>query len=285
MCDLFSQDFIIYLLAAPHVVVGQQSAPEDKVKIDIPLFANDILSEHCFFQRLSVGGPIMLCPCQGAGVTRNGEFVKNAIQLSPSDVIGMGKHYLFLFRDPLSLTQEVEKDKSVRSLWLCFLTHTVNCDFFLQEPNSSDSEPCLSPAVPWILSHGLSAATNHTREPVLCNSCISNGTDRQTSDSNQPLNRTTPLLKSPGGHSLTLDYQAEDEDRIVREIFAMGGSSRPPLTVSFLLIVCVQCSAARLHATDLRRILLLIASRFQSAIWVSYTFWESRSGPLLKMNR
>lgn len=122
MFDLSSQDFIIYLLAAPHVVVGQQRAPEDEVKIDIPLFADDILSQHCSFQRRSAGGPIMLCPCQDAEVTRNGEFVKNAVRLSPSDVIGMGKHYLFLFRDPLSLTHEVDGDKS----FLIVFPHTYS---------------------------------------------------------------------------------------------------------------------------------------------------------------
>ncbi|XP_017271565.1 ras-associating and dilute domain-containing protein isoform X2 [Kryptolebias marmoratus] len=244
-CSL-AQDFVIYLLAAPHVVVGQQSAHEDKVKTDIPLFAGDILPKHCSFQRHAVGGPIVLRPCPDAVVTRNGDVLKSATRLSPGDLIGMGKHYLFLFRDPL--------------IW----TH--------KEPNSSASELYLSAAVPWIMSHSPSAATpNHTTEAILCNSCISSCTDHQSSACDRPPNRSPPILKSPGGHSLTLGYQAEDEDRLVREIVAAGGGGsvpdRPPLTVSFLLSLCVQYSASCLRTSDLRRLLLLIASGVQSAMW------------------
>uniref|UniRef100_A0A3Q2ZBL9 Si:ch211-176g6.2 n=1 Tax=Kryptolebias marmoratus TaxID=37003 RepID=A0A3Q2ZBL9_KRYMA len=215
-CSL-AQDFVIYLLAAPHVVVGQQSAHEDKVKTDIPLFAGDILPKHCSFQRHAVGGPIVLRPCPDAVVTRNGDVLKSATRLSPGDLIGMGKHYLFLFRDPL--------------IW----THKVG------------SQPCIPSA----------ATPNHTTEAILCNSCISSCTDHQSSACDR----------------LTLGYQAEDEDRLVREIVAAGGGGsvpdRPPLTVSFLLSLCVQYSASCLRTSDLRRLLLLIASGVQSAMWVS----------------
>lgn len=43
----------------------------------------------------------MLCPCQDAVVTRNGEILSKEVLLSPGDVIGMGQSYLFLFKDPL----------------------------------------------------------------------------------------------------------------------------------------------------------------------------------------
>ncbi len=35
-------------------------------------------------------------------VTRNGEVLRKEVQLSPGDVIGLGQHYLFLFKDPLA---------------------------------------------------------------------------------------------------------------------------------------------------------------------------------------
>lgn len=96
---------------------------------------------------------------------------------------------------------------------------------------------------------------------ILCNSCISNCT--------QSLDVDPPFLKSPEGHSLTLSYEAEDEDCIVKEIVAMVDVHRPPLTVSFLLSLCLQYSSACLQTSDLRRLLLLIASDVQSAMWVS----------------
>lgn len=114
------------------------------------------------------------------------------------------------------------------------------------------------------VGHGTSAATtSHTGEISL----------RNISTDLQSLSRAPPSLKSPEGHSLTLNYETEDEDRIVEEIVAMGSSSAkdpPPLTVAFLLCICIQYSSTCLHNSELRRLLLLIASGVQSAMWVSY---------------
>nr|XP_054604929.1 ras-associating and dilute domain-containing protein isoform X2 [Nothobranchius furzeri] len=235
-CSL-AQDFIIYLLAAPLVVTGQHRAHEDKPKVDIPLYAGDICPTHCSFHRPTVGGPVVLCPQRDAGVTRNGEVLRNPVQLRPGDVIGLGRHYLFLFRDPSSLM------------------HT--------DLNSSGSDLSGSVA-PWFLRLS-------TTKTTVCDSCSSNWTAVQSPHHKQLLNRGPPSLKCPAGHSLTLEYQAGDEDCIIREIVAMGGGSsipdRPPLTVSFLLSVCVQFSSTHLRMSALRRILLLIASGVQSAVW------------------
>lgn len=142
----------------------------------------------------------------------------------------------------------------------------------MKEVNSAAPEPSVT-AVPWMLGHTTSATTtSHTREMIICNTCITTCTELQSSSSEQSLSRGLPFLNSPEGRSLTLKYASEDEDRIVKEIVAMGGSSvkdRPPLTVAFLLCLCVQYSASCLHTSDLRRLLLRIASGVQSAMWVS----------------
>lgn len=125
-----------------------------------------------------------------------------------------------------------------------------------------------------MLGHTTSATTtSHTREMSLYNTCISTYTDFQNLSNKQLQSRAPPFLKSPEGHSLTLNYETEDEDRIVEVIVAMGSGSvkdRPPLTVAFLLCICIQYSSTCLHTSDLRRLLLLIASGVQSAMWVSY---------------
>ncbi|XP_051795825.1 ras-associating and dilute domain-containing protein-like isoform X1 [Acanthochromis polyacanthus] len=240
-----TQDFVIYLLAGPNIAIGQKSDHEDASKADILLCAADILPRHCCFHRCSAGGPTMLCLCQDAVVTRNGEVLRNDTQLSPGDVIGLGQHYLFLFKDPLAVTQK--------------------------DMNSAAPDPSF-PATPWTRDHTSSpVATSHTRQMILCNTCISTCSNFQNTSSKQPPSRGPPFLSSPEGHSLTLNYEAEDQDRIVKEIFAMGNNSSinnsPPLTVSFLLCMCVQYSSACLQTADLRRLLLLIASGVQSAMW------------------
>ncbi|XP_034717216.1 ras-associating and dilute domain-containing protein [Etheostoma cragini] len=239
-----TQDFVIYLLAGPNVVLGGQSNHEDGSKPDILLFADDILLIHCYFHRRGVGGPTVLCPHQNAVVTRNGEVLRKDVQLNPGDVIGLGQRYVFLFKDPFALTH--------------------------MEVNNAAPEPSIT-AAPWMLGHTTSATTtSHPGEMILCNGCMANSSDLQISSSKQSLNRGLPLLKSPECNSLTLEYDIEDEDCVVKEIIAMGmtsGKERPPLTVAFLLCLCVQYSSTWLHTSDLRRLLLLIASEVQSAMW------------------
>ncbi|XP_053197401.1 ras-associating and dilute domain-containing protein [Scomber japonicus] len=242
-CSL-AQDFIIYLLASPKIVMGRQSDHEDASKPDILLFAPDILQKHCSFHRHSTGGPTMLCPCPDAVVMRNGEVLRKEVHLSPGDIIGLGQRYLFIFKDPLALMHK--------------------------EVNSTTPESNLS-AIPWLLGHTTSATTtSHTREMILCNTCISTCTGPQSPSSKQNLNRGPPFLKSPEGHSLTLNYDTEHEHHIVKKIIAMESSKvqeKPPLTVSLLLCMCVQYSSTCLHTSDLRRLLLLIASGVQNAMW------------------
>lgn len=104
---LYTQDFVVYLLAGQNIVFGRQSDIEEGSKPDILLFAADILPRHCYFHRLSAGSPTMLGPCQDSTVTKNGEVLREEEQLHPGDVIGLGQCYLFLFKDPLALTQKV----------------------------------------------------------------------------------------------------------------------------------------------------------------------------------
>ena len=144
--------------------------------------------------------------------------------------------------------------------------------FKLKEVNNAVPEPNMT-AVPWMLGRHTSAtATSHAGEMILCSTCITNGSDPQGSSSKPSQNRVSPFLKSADGRSLTLRYRSEDEGRVVREIVATGSSrvkDRPPLTAAFLLCLCLQYSSICLHTSDMRRLLLLIASGVQSAMWVS----------------
>ncbi|KAL3051984.1 hypothetical protein OYC64_002081 [Pagothenia borchgrevinki] len=238
-CSL-TQDFVIYLLAGPKVLFGRQLDPEDESKPGILLFANDTLLRHCYFNRHGAG-PTMLSPCQDAVVMRNGEALSEEVQLNSGDVIGMGQHYLFLFKDPFASTHKDVENAA---------------------PESSMA------ALPWMLNPA--TTTSHTEGMILCNTCLTTCTDLNCSSCKQSLNRGLPFLKSPECHSLTLQYESGDEDHIVREIFAMGRTSsndRPPLTAAFLLCMCVQHSASCLQTSDLRRLLLLIANGVQTAMW------------------
>uniref|UniRef100_A0A665WX17 Si:ch211-176g6.2 n=1 Tax=Echeneis naucrates TaxID=173247 RepID=A0A665WX17_ECHNA len=214
-----TQDFIIYLLLGLETLIGRKSDREDGSKPKILLFAADILQRHCCLRRRSTSGPMMLWPGQDAVVTRNGEVLRDEVQLNPGDVIGMGQHYLFLFKDPAASS---------------------------------------------------AAKASHNTNTILCNTCTSAFTDLLSLSSKEALSAGPPFLKSPDGHSLTLNYDTEDEDRIVREIISTGSggvTDRPVLTAALLLSMCIQHSSTCLHTSDLRRLLLLIASGIQGVMW------------------
>ncbi|KAM3592333.1 uncharacterized protein V6R79_016753 [Siganus canaliculatus] len=242
-CSL-AQDFVIYLLTGPHVVFGRQTGDERGSKADVHLFAADILPGHCSFRRHGAGSPIMLCPYPGAVVTRNGQVLKKEAQLDPGDVIGLGQHYLFLYKDPLAPS--------------------------LKDVTSAAPEVNMA-AVPLMLGHTTSATTtSHNGEIILCNTCTTTRADLQVSSCKRSENRGLPFLKSATGHSPSLKYASGDEDRIVKELIGSGGSTlkdRPPLTAAFLLSLCVQYSSECLQSLDLRRLLLLIANGVQNTVW------------------
>uniref|UniRef100_A0A8C8DQ47 Uncharacterized protein n=1 Tax=Oryzias sinensis TaxID=183150 RepID=A0A8C8DQ47_9TELE len=206
-----AQDFVIYLLAAPLVGVGRDT--DDGPKNDISLHAADILPQHCHFLRRRPGEPVVLRPSTDASVTKNGEVLRSDAPLSPGDVIGLGRHYLFLFKDP------------------------------------SDGE---APDLSWSSWSCSPSAARRSSQTLVCSSCVS---DLQ------------PPAGAAGALSLSLNYEAEDEERLVKKIVAMRGGGRAPLSVSFLLSLCLHRSSSRLRASDLRRLLLLIASNCQTAVW------------------
>lgn len=122
--------------------------------------------------------------------------------------------------------------------------------------------------VPWLLAHSSSAHTkSHPGETMLCSTCITTCTDLQ---GNLSENTVPPLLKWPASRSQTLKYEPTDEDRVIERIVATGsGGDKPPMAVAFLLGLCLQYSSTCLHMSDVRRLLLLVASGVQSAVWVS----------------
>ncbi|KAJ8413728.1 hypothetical protein AAFF_G00082350 [Aldrovandia affinis] len=108
----YRQDFVIYLMSGMTTIFGrcsEHSTGEDveRLKVDILLSAPDILPQHCCVRRLEATAQgdgrrtvTLLKPLHGAPVTRNGAPLKDEAELRPGDLIGLGEHYLFMFKDP-----------------------------------------------------------------------------------------------------------------------------------------------------------------------------------------
>ncbi|KAL0180189.1 hypothetical protein M9458_025631, partial [Cirrhinus mrigala] len=100
-------DFVIYALINSSTVFGrsdEQTHNETESSIDrMNLWAPDLLPDHCSVQRLDVnrsGTVTRLKPLNRAKVKRNGAVIKHEVELQSGDVIALGDHYLFMYKDP-----------------------------------------------------------------------------------------------------------------------------------------------------------------------------------------
>lgn len=67
--------------------------------VDTFLNAPDILPCHCTV-RAGPEPPAMVRPSRGAPVTHNGCLLLREAELHPGDLLGLGEHFLFMYKDP-----------------------------------------------------------------------------------------------------------------------------------------------------------------------------------------
>ncbi|XP_018540197.2 ras-associating and dilute domain-containing protein-like [Lates calcarifer] len=231
------QDFVIYLMSGTTTIFGCcrehcNGEDEERLKVDILLFAPDVLPQHCCVRRLDSQNQTstgehrktltMLKPLHGAPVTRNGFLLKEEVELNPGDLVGLGKHYLFMFKDPTSTSGSLQTPP-----WMTRL-----CPNSDTKPSSS----CLS-----------------------CGSSI--GAKRP--------HRKPPCWRDLEGTEASLSYELEQEEKVLRQILdsADPSGNEPKLTPAFLLSLCVQRSASTFELTHFRQLLLQIASQIQLVMW------------------
>ncbi|XP_067333519.1 ras-associating and dilute domain-containing protein-like isoform X2 [Channa argus] len=233
------QDFVIYLMSGTTTIFGCcrehcNGEDEERLKVDILLFAPDVLPQHCCVRRLDSTNQIltgdhkktqtMLKPLHGAPVTRNGSLLKEEVELNPGDLVGLGKHYLFMFKDPTSTSASVHNPPWMSSLF----------------PNSDlkASSSCLS--------CGSSIALKKFQRKLL-----------------------PPHWRDLEGTEVSLSYELEQEERVLQEILKMLDpiGNKPKLTPAFLLSLCIQHSASTFELTHFRQLLLRIASQIQLVMW------------------
>ncbi|XP_070838214.1 ras-associating and dilute domain-containing protein-like [Chaetodon trifascialis] len=233
------QDFVIYLMSGTTTIFGccrehYNGEDEERLKVDILLFAPDVLPQHCCVRRLDSSIPTstgdhrktltMLKPLHGAPVTRNGFLLKEEVELNPGDLVGLGKHYLFMFKDPTSTSGSFQTPP-----WMTRLC-----------PNSD------------------------TKTSSSCLSCGSTITIRKLQRKPLP-----PRWRDLEGTEALVSYELEQEQRVLQEILDLVDPSgnEPKLTPAFLLSLCIQHSASTFQLAHFRQLLLRIASQIQLVMW------------------
>lgn len=211
----------------------------------VTLWAPDIQPQHCCIQRLQITasdlqqddrkgpGVTVLKPLHGALVKRNGAVVNQEVELHSGDVIGLGENYLFMFKDP-------------------------NIEIL-------DNPP--SVALPWLRDPPQPHPPTSFPLYQTCLLSTSGGSGTPCAADN-----TLPCLRHTNGQELILFYDVEHEARVLEEIFTKVDHHEDlhKLTPSFLLCLCLQQSSTHFPMTDLRRLLLQIASEVQIAVLVRF---------------
>uniref|UniRef100_W5MN86 Ras interacting protein 1 n=1 Tax=Lepisosteus oculatus TaxID=7918 RepID=W5MN86_LEPOC len=132
-----SKDFVLYIMSGHAHVFGrllgarERAGPErdrardrereragkrrKPLKVDTFLSAPDLLPRHLLVRRdsalsghahpasdsrPSAPSPALVRPFRGAAVTHNGAELYREAELRPGDLLGLGQHFVFLYRDP-----------------------------------------------------------------------------------------------------------------------------------------------------------------------------------------
>ncbi|KAM9310411.1 ras-interacting protein 1 isoform 2-T2 [Pholidichthys leucotaenia] len=207
-----SKDFVLYIMAGHMHVFGRKPTIRERekdrererkgkkpLKVDTFLTAPELLVRHLLVRRDSAvpeipTGQALIRPFRGGAVTHNGVALYRETILKPGDVIGLGNHFLFLYRDPrvtpappLALTLPWQADASTTccpsglvdrqetlrqylgSSEAVLKFHSRHADALLQEIISKNSSPDsgggpLAPA--YLLSIMIDHASKHL-DPAL----------------------------------------------------------------------------------------------------------------------
>lgn len=222
---------MIYLLSGNTCVFGCSEHTEntEQLKVDVLLYASDVLPQHCCVRRLDTPSPqpegskrtlTLLQPLHGAPVTRNGVPLKDEVELLPGDLVGMGQHYLFMFKDPTA------PDAQHMPSWM-----TTLCPPAVAVPCKTCGSSLRKPK-----THKRVTAWRDLEGRVL-------SFHYQLQQEDQVLEKI-----------LTLVDPKEEE---------------PKLIPAFLLCLCIQHSAANFDIVQFRKLLLKIANQIQLTMWVS----------------
>ncbi|XP_056331664.1 ras-interacting protein 1 [Danio aesculapii] len=113
-----SKDFVLYIMAGHTHVFGRKPTFRERemdrerekkgkrpLKVDTYLSAPDLLARHLLIRRDTAvpeqpRGQALARPFRGGQATLNGAPLYREAVLKPGDLLGLGSHFLFLYRDP-----------------------------------------------------------------------------------------------------------------------------------------------------------------------------------------
>ncbi|XP_014351310.1 ras-associating and dilute domain-containing protein [Latimeria chalumnae] len=232
----YRQDFVIYVMSGMTHVFGRCSEhttgdDEERLKVDILLSAPDILPRHCCVRRVesNVG-------CEEDGTKKIVTLVRPL-------------HGAYVTHNGLPIKTETKLlPGDLLGLGECYI-------FMYKDPTVHSSTQ-----IPVWLSSPRTSTCKMCCSMLHCNLSRSQKALKQ---------KSLQRLKNSDGQDLVLQYDLVHEERLLNKIIKLTDphNSGHRLIPTYLLCLCIQHSACTFELSDLRKLLLRIASQVQTVMW------------------
>ena len=238
-----SEDFLFHRLDEQVTVLGSHCNQMDDQRTDIILEAPDLLRQHCTLSKTveangsdfdsdnyKVSVVVSLEPNSDADIKVNGIPITDSLTLNPGDLISLGKHYVFVFKDPTDVA-----DSSLTLKWM-------NALFFFNELQKNAGEG--GGALPENMTNHMSTSVNgvnHIDIPA------------------EPDNRLR----------LSYRPEDEDRLLAMITNIVDPYTNNYKLTPAYLFLMCIEHSARHHSELQTRHLLLKISNTLQTIASVS----------------
>lgn len=114
-----NRDAVLHLITNATSIVGSS---EDKDKCTIRLYAPDVHQQHCWVckeydtDNETKYKYISIAPFPGAYVRVNDKEISSKVNIFTGDIITIGQHYIFLFKDPTAASKDTTSPESTARL-------------------------------------------------------------------------------------------------------------------------------------------------------------------------
>ena len=250
-------DYLLYPLAEQVTMLGSD---ED---VDICLAAPDIMPQHCwifkkptsdltFNNSQDVNLKVILDPLPGAYIKVNSNTLVKPMDLSPGDIVCLGAHYIFLFKDPTTLP-EISRDLP----WLAPKAAGIGIAEILSGESGSEMDGGQTQRVEHALEDSTSGSENKEEE---CEE-VMDSVEKWRVHNEEEYENDVSRLK--------LRYDKSKEDELLNQIACLAETypSSYKKAPAYLFCMVIEYSSVRFDQVSTRNLLLKISGLVQGLAW------------------
>ncbi|XP_013404586.1 ras-associating and dilute domain-containing protein isoform X2 [Lingula anatina] len=258
------QDSLVYPLAEQVVMIGRGT--DDARKTDISLHAPDVSLQHCWMIRNptpSESDIVSVDPLADAFVAINNCPVSSLTNIKQGDLLSIGEHYVFLFKDPTT-GEEIPRNVP----WL-----TTKPDHAPAAGNAPHSAPADSE----------SDTSSDVRTDMKSERKSRSKTRKRRDPRKDPKQTQRETEYKRDTTKLKLPFKQKKEDELLQRILHLCNTTDDifPLCPAYLFVMAVDYYAMKFDKYIVRSLVQKIAGLVQQEAWNKTKLLADRHGELL----